>query len=652
MFRRGDTTGVFQFESPGMRRLLVDMKPDRLEDLIAANALFRPGPMDLIPDYNRRKHGQDKVPTVHPIADKFTTETYGVMVYQEQVMQIVHELGGIPLRAAYSLIKAISKKKEKEIGKNRPVFIDGAQKKGLSKQGAEELFENILKFAGYGFNKSHSTGYAIVAYQTAYLKTYFPAQYMAAFLTYESAASAIADWIPYVEDAKKARTLDPVTGQIVRQGLEVRPPDVNKSRAAFSVVFDEGETHDARHGHIRFGLAAVKGVGEKVIDAIISERDAGVMKDKGGVGVVDPEARVSVPFTSLFDFCERLLARGPGVVNKSTIESLIKCGAFDSVHGAASRAAMMATIEQAMSAGQKAAVDKAAGQGALFGLGDAGSGPLKAAPAISLAKAAPWPTTEALTLEKEVLGFYVSSHPLDAWKHWSSAFVTATTASAKTLAKDNRVVLAGLIAGVRTLIVKNGRSAGQKMAALTVEDQTGTVPCVMFSDAYAKFGHLAEPDRIVFVLGRIDTSRGDVQLLVERVVPIDGVPLQPGRLQVTIDEVRLNGGAATVMQKVAGLIRDVSGAPAAVAKQGTKQENDAATLFPVELAVATEDRTAFLALPSSIRIRFDAAVLKEFEHWLGAGTVKLVGGVWAEKFETANRWGAGSAPRRPRAYDE
>ncbi|GMV25325.1 MAG: hypothetical protein AMXMBFR58_13560 [Phycisphaerae bacterium] len=637
MFRRGDTTGVFQFESPGMRRLLIDMKPDRLEDLIAANALFRPGPMDLIPDYNRRKHGQAPVPTIHPIADKFTAETYGVMVYQEQVMQIVHELGGIPLRAAYSLIKAISKKKEKEIAKNRPIFIEGAQKKGLNKPAAEELFENILKFAGYGFNKSHSTGYAIVAYQTAYLKTYFPAQYMAAFLTYESAASAIADWIPYVEDAKKARTIDPATGQIVRPGLEVRPPDVNKSKAAFAVVYDENEPRDVRHGHIRFGMAAVKGVGEKAIDAIIHERDQG---SKSGT------ASTAGPYLSLFDFCERLLARGPGVITKSTIEALVKCGAFDGVHGQQARAAMVASIEQALSAGQKAAADRATGQGALFGGGPAA--PAGSSTPVNLAKATPWPASEALALEKEVLGFYVSSHPLDAWRKWADAFTNFTTSAAKSLQKDTRVVLAGLVAGVRTLIVKNGRSAGQKMAALTLEDQTGTIPCVMFSDAYAKFGHLAEPDRIVFVLGRVDTSRGDVQILVERVVPIDGVPLQPGRLQVTIDEVKLNGGAQAVLQRVAGMIKDVCATPAPKASS----TDEAPTLFPVELAIATADKTAYLALPSSARIRIDSSVLSEFDHWLGPGCVKLVGGVWAEKFENGNRWPGPQGARRPRSFDE
>src|SRR6185295_19260830 len=287
MFQRGETSGVFQFESPGMKRLLVDMKPDRLEDLIAANALFRPGPMDLIPDYNRRKHGQAPVPKVHAVVDKYTNETYGVMVYQEQVMQIVHGLGGIKLRDAYTLIKNISKKKHDKIEKERPKFVEGAQKQGLTKQGAEELFELILKFAGYGFNKSHSTGYAIVAYQTAYLKTYFPNQYMAAFLTYESQANKVSEWIPYLEDCRRTRFVDAETGAQIKVGVEVRPPDVNLSKADFTVVFEEKEPHTAHSGHIRFGLKAIKGSGDKAVDAIIIERE------KSGA------------FTSIFDFTER-----------------------------------------------------------------------------------------------------------------------------------------------------------------------------------------------------------------------------------------------------------------------------------------------------------------------------------------------------------
>ncbi len=372
LFQRGETTGVFQFESAGMRRLLLDMKPDRLEDLIAANALFRPGPMDLIPDYNRRKHGQDKVPRVHPIVDRHTQETYGVMVYQEQVMQIVHELGDVPLRTAYSLIKAISKKKEKEIVKTRSAFTEGAKRRGLSAEGASELFELIMKFAGYGFNKSHSTGYAIVAYQTAYLKTYFPNQYMAAFLTYESAASKIADWIGYLEDCKTTRF---VSGRV---GVEVRPPDLNLSGAAFSVVFDPDEPRDATHGHVRFGLGGIKGAGDKAISAVIDERE-----------------RSGRAFSSLHDFCERVMSRGSGAVNKATVEALIKSGSMDSLHSRERRAAMVATVEQAMSAAQRLAADRAAGQDMLFGGGAAPA----AAPAM-LANVLPWSEAEALAKEK------------------------------------------------------------------------------------------------------------------------------------------------------------------------------------------------------------------------------------------------------------
>ncbi|NBW83634.1 DNA polymerase III subunit alpha, partial [bacterium] len=350
-------------------------------------------------DYNRRKHGQDSVPQVHPIVERYTNETYGVMVYQEQVMQIVHGLGGIKLRDAYTLIKNISKKKHDKIEKERPKFVEGSQKQGLDKAKAEELFELILKFAGYGFNKSHSTGYAIVAYQTAYLKTYFPAQYMAAFLTFESGASKVSEWIPYLEDCKRTRRIDSLSGATVKTGIEVRPPDINLSFKDFAVVFDPSEHRDARSGHIRFGLGAIKGVSERAIGTVVEERE------KNG------------PFSNIFDFCERLPA---GTINKSTLDSLVKCGAFDSIHGRDQRAALVASIEQILSSSAKLAADKAAGQGALFG----GGGVVEVKSSGVLPRAVAWNDAETLAFEKEVLGFYVSSHPLDQWKNWTGAFAT------------------------------------------------------------------------------------------------------------------------------------------------------------------------------------------------------------------------------------
>jgi DNA polymerase-3 subunit alpha len=622
LFRRGETTGVFQFESPGMRRLLVEMKPDRLEDLIAANALFRPGPMDLIPDYNRRKHGQDSVPRVHEIVDRYTAETYGVMVYQEQVMQIVHGLGGIKLRDAYSLIKNISKKKLDKIEKERPRFVEGAQGQGLSKGAAEELFELILKFAGYGFNKSHSTGYAIVAYQTAYLKTYFPNQYMAAFLTYESAAQKVSDWIPYLEDCKRTRFIDPEPGggsRLVRTGVEVRPPDVNLSRADFAVVFEEGEARTAHRGHVRFGMGAVKGVGEKAIEAIIQERDGGA----GGA------------YTSIFDFCERVISRGAAAVNKSTIEALIKCGAFDAVHGRARRAAVMATIEQAMSAGQKAARDKASGQSALFGLGSAAPAGAPEAGPIPLAGAAAWTESETLAFEKDVLGFYVSSHPLEAWKPWSAAWVNATAAALPEIGQDARVVLAGLVQGVRTLVVKSGRSAGQKMGVVTFEDMSGVAEVVVFSDVYARHQHLLGTDSVVFVMGRVDHARGQAQVVCERIVPIDGVPLQPGRLRVTIPGERLNGSGIAAVEGLAAALA------ARRAAEGSAPKGDGLPAFPVELVVETEHGRALLAADPKLRVIPTPELAQQLARLLpanGSPVLRVIKPVMVEETPGGKPW--------------
>ncbi|MBI1189319.1 MAG: DNA polymerase III subunit alpha [Tepidisphaera sp.] len=641
LFQRAETTGVFQFESGGMRRLLVEMKPDRLEDLIAANALFRPGPMDLIPDYNRRKHGTEEVPKVHEIVDRYTAETYGVMVYQEQVMQIVHGLGGIKLRDAYTLIKNISKKKHDKIEKERPKFVEGAQKQGLSKQAAEELFQLILKFAGYGFNKSHSTGYAIVAYQTAYLKTYFPHQYMAAFLTYESQANKASDWIPYLEDCRRTRRIDPATGETIGVGVEVKPPDINLSMADFAVVREgtgdrglgtgekavvadergttkaESRMPNAGAAHIRFGLKAIKGVGDKAIEAVIVERA------KGGA------------FASLHEFCERM---PPGVITKSMLESLITCGAFDSVHGRQNRAAMLGTIEGAMSAGQRLAADKAAGQSGLFGGGGAGGGggaasaPKQAAP---LARAEAWSETETLRREKETLGFYVSSHPLERWRAWGGAFATTTTAAAKELTQDQRVVMAVMVQSARTIVIRNGKNAGQKMAILTVEDLAGACEVVLFADAYVKFQHLATNEAVVFVLGRLDLSRGDPQIIADRLVPIDCVPVDAGRLRLFLDETKLNGHAQAALASVAKQLQERTLTP--TTKRDTPGEG-APSLFSVEVVLGLQDSVAVLAADPKLRVTLAPAVVQSIEAELGQGMVKVAASLAFEKQEPKKKW--------------
>ncbi|HYF14180.1 MAG TPA: DNA polymerase III subunit alpha [Phycisphaerales bacterium] len=616
LFRRGETTGVFQFESGGMRRLLVEMKPDRLEDLIAANALFRPGPMDLIPDYNRRKHGTEEVPRVHDIVDRHTRETYGVMVYQEQVMQIVHGLGGIKLRDAYSLIKNISKKKHDKIEKERPKFIEGAVKQGLTKDGANDLFELILKFAGYGFNKSHSTGYAIVAYQTAYLKTYFPDQYMAAFLTYESQASKVADWIPYLEDCRRTRRVDPATGATLSVGVEVKPPDINLSQAEFAVVRQPADPSSPRaapdaprsSSHVRFGLKAIKGVGDKAIESIIAERE------KNG------------PFTSIFDFCERVPA---GSCTKGFLESLVKCGAFDGLHGRNNRAAMIASIEGALAAGQRLAADKAAGQTALFGGEPAAGGASPQGPRTEtpLARAEPWGEKETLAFEKETLGFYVSSHPLDRWKYWSAAFATCSIADIKGKEQDARVVLPAMIQSVRTIVTRNGKAAGQRMAILTVEDATGACDCVLFTDNFAKYGHLATAEAVVFVLGRIDLKRGDPQVIVDRLVPIDGLPLDSGKVRLFVDEVRLNGSAGEALSRLRGMLT----AEAPPEPKPAAALADVALRFPLEVVIGTQTGVYFLACDPKLRVSLSPPLVQSILGELGDGMVKVVGGFTLDK---------------------
>ena len=539
LFRRGETVSVFQFESDGMRKLLRAMAPDRLEDLIAANALYRPGPMALIDSYNSRKHGREPVPEVHPIVDKFTAETYGIMIYQEQVMQIVHELGGIPLRAAYSLIKAISKKKEKVINANRAQFLEGAKEKGLSVKKASELFGLILKFAGYGFNKSHSTGYAIVAYQTAYLKTYFPVQYMAAVLTFESENTEKV--VKYIDECK--RVLLPGGGQ----GVAVRAPDINTSVVGFTPVFSDGEPRDADHGHIRFGLGAVKGVGSKAIETIIEERNSDL-------------------FDSLFDFCERVPM---GAVNRSTIDALIKCGAFDRVHGIEARAALLEALDGAIRSGQKAAADRASGQTNLFGLLAEPNEDGVAEPEYQLPSVPPWDVNEQLKQEKKVLGFYVSSHPLDQHRGPLESFATATADELRSLPADSDIVVGGLITQVRRRILQRGRYQGQAMAILGFEDATGPIDAVVFAEPYAKYAAYLEEDEVVFLRGKLQLRDESPSLLVNQVIPIAKAT------EMLTTRVRIVLGAAPTLATAAATVAD--GVPT-VTSEGPANGSSAALL--------------------------------------------------------------------------
>jgi DNA polymerase-3 subunit alpha len=590
LFRRGDTSGVFQFESGGMRRLLKTMKPTRLGDLIAANALFRPGPMDLIESFCLRKNGEEQVPKVHRIVDHFTEETYGIMVYQEQVMQIVHALGDISLRDAYTLIKAIGKKKHKVINANRPKFIDGAVEKGLDKNFADDLFDLILKFAGYGFNKSHSTGYSIIAFQTAYLKTYFPVQYMAAVLTYESAARKTEDWAPYIGDCK--RTVFPDHSESSKHiGFEVGSPDINQSETLFSVVFNEGEERTNLCGHIRFGLGAVKGAGNSAVDAIVEERQI------GGA------------FTSIFDFCSRVSTRS---VNRSTIESLLRGGAFDSIHGVESRSAILAVLDKAIAIGASSAKDKESGQGGLFGAQSTERS--KASPPdYELPKVTAWTTPETLQNEKDVLGIHVSGHPLDEHGEYLESWCSDNVVTLREGRDGRTVVVGGLLTAVRIVVIRNGRSAGQKMAILTLQDKLGKVECVAFSDAYQKFAHLLQQDAVVLVMGKTDRSRGELQIIVDLVSTIqDASQFLAKRIEITFHEANSNGSTKGQMELVSGLLKQAGSAKVA----------NGAT--PAEVIVHINSGKHVTTIHSQHRVVVEPKLVQQISEVIGQDNIRLV----------------------------
>jgi len=480
LFAAGSTKGVFQFESGGMQDLLIKMQPDRIEDLIAANALYRPGPMILIQDYIERKHGA-KWQLPHPIMDEILNETYGIMVYQEQVMRICNKLGDIPLREAYTMIKAISKKEAKTIARAKEKFIAGCVDKGLKKAQAEQIFELIERFAGYGFNKSHSTRYSFIAYQTAYMKTHWPMEFMAALLTYEMGnTDKVVDYI----------------GECSRMGITVMAPDINESGVDFTPLY-KGQGADKK-GVIRFGLAAVKGVGEKAVEQIISARE-----------------RIG-KFQSLFHFCENVDLHA---VNKQVVEALVKAGAFDHLGG--NRAQMLAALEKAMGVGSSVQADIQKGQMSLFA--KPGGASDYAADHKRLPQIAPWAEQQMLAYEKEVLGFYVTSNPLSHCAEVINIYSTLNTSQLAGTSDGQSLVIGGVITKIRTMVTKRGKNAGSKMAVFVLEDLQGKSEVVLFPDTLRKFSDLLIEDKVVFVKGKVDHKRENPNIFASELISLEQV---------------------------------------------------------------------------------------------------------------------------------
>ncbi len=493
LLQRGETKGVFQLESGGIRELLQKMKPDSFRDIIATNALYRPGPLEggMVDRYIAVKHGRKKAVYLHPVLEEVLTETHGVMVYQEQVMQILNRLGKIPLAAAYTCIKAISKKKEKLIAQNHEQFIAGAVESGVKKSDAQNLWDMILKFAGYGFNKSHSTAYAKIAYQTAYLKAHYTIEFMAALLTGDMPDRNFTKKDSLVEHLEDCR----------RMNIEVVPPSVNASDVAFTVS----------DGKIHFALAAIKGCGEGAAQAIVDERNA------------------NGPFKDLFDFCERVEA---GSCGRATIESLIKAGAMDCF--GAHRSQLMAVLDRALQAGAAAASDRKSGQKSLFAMDDEE----EVDATVDLPVMPEMDEKEKLLLEKEVLGFYLTSHPLEEHRETLSRYCSHTSDKITPDHDRMRVTMGGMIAAlVHKHAKSNDPSRPTKFAMFDLEDLTGMIRCIQWPGQFAEQGELVIADRIVIIQGRIE-AKGDVaNLIVEKVIPLEeaGDHLSSG-IRLKLDE--------------------------------------------------------------------------------------------------------------------
>jgi DNA polymerase-3 subunit alpha len=468
----GDTAGVFQLESSGMTDLVMKLKPNLFADIVALVALFRPGPLGsgMVDDFIDRKHGKKAIRYELPKLEGILKETYGVIVYQEQVMQIANLLANYSMGEADILRRAMGKKKAEEMATQHERFVSGACANGIHKKKAEQIFELMAKFAEYGFNKSHSTAYAMVSYQTAYLKFHYPTEFMAALLTSEK---DVTDKIlVYINDSRA-------------HGIKILPPDVNESFRDFSVVED---------GTIRFGLAAVKNVGEGAIESIVAAR--------GEYG----------PYRSLFDFCERVEARK---VNKRVIESLIKCGAFDFTGSA--RAALLAALDRAMEMASSRQRDRQLGQARLFDVlpADCGNAAEPELPDVS-----EWGERQLLAYEKESLGFYITGHPLAQYEEMLGQYANFDTATIFYANDNQEVKLGGVVAKLREITTRKG----DRMCFVTLEDLKGSVEVIVFSDVYSESRQLIKGDRPIFVIGSSDTDGENVKVIARRIVALDDVP--------------------------------------------------------------------------------------------------------------------------------
>ena len=473
LLNKANTLGIFQLESGGMRDLCRKFQIASVEHITALVALYRPGPMDLIPEFIKRRHGEVKVEYEHPLLEPIAKETYGILIYQEQVMQAAQILGGYTLGGADLLRRAMGKKKVEEMQKHRDIFVKGCKEKNnIPAAKANQIFDLLEKFAGYGFNKSHAAAYAVVAYQTAYLKANYPVEFMCAMMTND-----MSDTAKLAQFIAEARVM----------GIEVLAPDVNESQVAFA---------PARDGKvIRFGLAAIKGVGEVAVQTILNARE------EGG------------KFTSLSELCERVDGR---TVNRKILEALIKSGACDGL--GANRATLFAQIERTLARAASIQSDKQKGQSSLFGLMEE-----KAADVMpeAIASLPEWPQHEMLAHEKELLGFYVTGHPLTPYAPILEKYCLHNTTQLAEIQNRAMTRIGGLIAAVQHGVSKK---SGKPYSMVTLEDLEGSVQVLVMNENYDKFRPLLDLNKAIMVIGEVNTGEDKPKMFPQEIFPLEDAP--------------------------------------------------------------------------------------------------------------------------------
>jgi DNA polymerase-3 subunit alpha len=507
VFSRGLTNGIFQFESSGMKDILRRFKPERLEDLTALNALYRPGPLKggMVDDFIKRKHGEKRVSYDLPELKDILQETLGVIVYQEQVQQIANRLAGYSLGEGDLLRRAMGKKKPEEMAAQRQKFVAGAVSRGYSEKKVTKIFDLMEQFAGYGFNKSHSAAYALLAYQTAYLKAHYPVCFLSALLTSE--INSTDKIVKYINECRDL-------------GIKILPPDVNFSQLHFTPAGSD----------IRFGLAAIKNVGASAINSILAARQA------------------NGSFKSIFEFCEQVDLR---LVNKRVIESLIKAGAFDSLGHR--RSQLFAAADRAIEEAQKVQRDRESGQKGLFGLSPPRLHDSHKPIGPDLPNTPEWEESQLLSFEKETLGFYITGHPLSKFAADLKAMVAATTESLVEMESGVEVSIGGILTGIKHLRTKKG----DRMAVIQLEDLCGSIDAVIFPDPFQRYEKLLRPDAPLFVKGVLDVEdSGARKIRVSELHSLEGVREKTAR-SVTI---HVNLASAT-QETVERLQRILDGHP-------------------------------------------------------------------------------------------